>query len=213
MLRSYNEITGSIIKRMLDIVVSIIVLIVLSPLVAVVALLVMVNVGTPVFFRQQRPGLYAKPFYIYKFRTMLDLRDASGNLLPDASRMTQFGTWLRETSLDEVPQFLNVLKGEMSLVGPRPLLMEYLELYTPEQAKRHLVKPGMVSIGGVNGRNQLTWEEKFASDIYYLEHWSLMLDFEILVKTVGVVLGRQNVNHSGSATMPKFEGNSNKKVH
>jgi len=162
--------------------------------------------GSPVLFRQVRPGLHRKPFVMYKFRTMRDLRDTEGRLLPDEMRLTRVGHILRATSLDELPELFNVLKGEMSLVGPRPLLMEYLELYTPEQARRHEVKPGITGWAQVNGRNAITWEEKFKLDVWYVDNWSLGLDLKILALTLIKVLKREGISADGHATMPEFRG-------
>jgi lipopolysaccharide/colanic/teichoic acid biosynthesis glycosyltransferase len=155
-----------------------------------------------------RPGLHGKPFVMLKFRTMTDQRDANGELLPDDLRLTRFGKWLRSTSLDELPELFNVLKGEMSLVGPRPLLMEYLPRYTPEQARRHEVKPGITGWAQVNGRNALSWEEKFQLDVWYVDHWNLWLDMKILLLTIWKVLKREGISAEGSATMPVFTGNA-----
>ncbi len=195
-------------KRALDLVLTLLAAPVLVPLGALVALLVRFTLGSPVIFRQQRPGLYGRPFTLYKFRTMTDQRDAQGNLLPDAQRLTRVGRFLRSTSLDELPEFWNVLKGDMSLVGPRPLLMEYLPYYTPEQFRRHEVKPGITGWAQVHGRNALTWEEKFALDVWYVDHVSFGLDVRILLRTLWAVLTRQGITHPGSETMPKFAGRS-----
>jgi lipopolysaccharide/colanic/teichoic acid biosynthesis glycosyltransferase len=162
--------------------------------------------GRPVFFVHIRPGLRGRPFKMYKFRTMLDLRDANGNLLPDEQRLTRIGRILRATSFDELPEFWNVLKGDMSLVGPRPLLMEYLERYTPEQARRHDVKPGVTGWAQVNGRNAITWEEKFKLDVWYVDNWNNWLDFKILFLTVLKVLRREGISANNHATMPVFMG-------
>lgn len=197
-----------LLKRSLDIVVSSIVLLVFSPLMLGIALLVWRQLGRPVLFRQVRPGLHGKPFVMYKFRTMTDARDASGNLLPDRQRLTGFGQWLRSTSLDELPELFNVLKGEMSLVGPRPLLMEYLDRYTPEQARRHEVRPGITGWTQIHGRNALTWEEKFKLDVWYVDNWNLWLDIKILWRTLWVVLKRDGISAQGHATMPEFKGNA-----
>jgi sugar transferase EpsL len=178
----------------------------LAPVLALVALLVRLKLGAPLLFRQQRPGLHGKPFTLYKFRTMTDARDAQGRRLPDAERLTPFGRFLRSTSLDELPELFNVLKGEMSLVGPRPLLMRYLDRYTPEQARRHAVKPGITGWAQVNGRNALTWEEKFALDVWYVDHQSLWLDVKILAMTVWQVLKREGISQPGHATMEEFRG-------
>ena len=171
-------------KRILDLIAVTTALIILSPVLAFLALLVRARLGPPILFRQQRPGLYGRPFTLYKFRSMTDARDEQGNLLPDGERLTRFGKWLRSTSLDELPELFNVLKGHMSLVGPRPLLMEYLPLYTPEQARRHEVKPGITGWAQVNGRNAISWEEKFKLDVWYVDHVSFWLDLKILALTV-----------------------------
>jgi len=176
------------------------------PLLGVTALLVLWQHGSPILFRQNRPGLRGKPFAILKFRTMTNARDAQGNLLPDAQRLTLLGRDLRSTSLDELPELLNVLRGDMSLVGPRPLLMEYLPRYTPEQARRHEVKPGITGWAQVNGRNAISWEEKFKLDVWYVDHCSLWLDLKILALTVIQVFQRNGINATGHATMPVFEG-------
>lgn len=177
----------------------------LSPVLLVLAGMVRLS-GAPVLFRQQRPGRHGRPFVIYKFRTMRELRDTEGRLLPDAQRLTHLGRFLRATSLDELPELFNVLKGEMSLVGPRPLLMEYLERYTPEQARRHEVKPGITGWAQVHGRNAITWEEKFKLDVWYVDHHSLGLDLKILWLTLVKVLRREGISASGHATMPEFQG-------
>jgi lipopolysaccharide/colanic/teichoic acid biosynthesis glycosyltransferase len=176
-----------------------------APALCAVSLLTLLWMGKPVFFRQQRPGRYGRPFLLVKFRTMRDARDACGNLLPDEHRLTPFGRFLRSTSLDELPEILNVIRGDMSLVGPRPLLMEYLPLYSPEQARRHDAKPGITGWAQVNGRNSLSWEEKFALDIWYVDHRSLGLDLRILLLTILRVLRREGIAYPEEATMPKFE--------
>jgi sugar transferase EpsL len=191
-------------KRVFDIVVSAVALTVLAPVMGLIALLVWRTMGRPVLFRQARPGLHGKPFVMYKFRTMRDLHDAEGNLLPDEARLTPFGRWLRTTSLDELPELVNVLRGEMSLVGPRPLLMEYLERYTPEQARRHEVKPGITGWAQIHGRNNLSWEERLRLDVWYVDHWSLWLDLKILWRTLWMVLRREGISAQGHATMPRF---------
>ena len=193
-------------KRLIDFIGAFIGLVILSPLLILIALLVRVNLGTPVLFRQVRPGLHGRPFILYKFRTMRDLRDAEGRLLADEMRLTRLGRFLRSASLDELPELFNVLKGEMSLVGPRPLLMEYLERYTPEQARRHEVKPGITGWVQVNGRNALTWEEKFKLDVWYVDNWNLGLDLKILALTLIKVLKREGISAGGHATMPEFRG-------
>ncbi len=193
-------------KRLLDIIIASIALILLSPLYAYVAYKVKKNLGSPVLFRQVRPGLNGKPFEMIKFRTMKDAVDAQGNPLPDSERLTPFGKMLRSTSLDEMPELWNVIKGDMSIVGPRPLLMEYLPLYNEEQAKRHLVRPGMTGHAQVNGRNAISWEEKFKLDTWYVENQSIWLDFKIMLKTVKKVLAKDDINEAGEATMSKFTG-------
>lgn len=193
-------------KRLLDIIIASIALILLSPLYAFVAYKVKKNLGSPVLFRQVRPGLHGKPFEMIKFRTMKDAVDEQGNPLPDNERLTPFGKMLRSTSLDEMPELWNVIKGDMSIVGPRPLLMEYLPLYSPEQAKRHDVRPGMTGHAQVNGRNAISWEEKFKLDTWYVENQSVWLDFKIMLKTVKKVLAKDDINEAGEATMSKFTG-------
>ena len=193
-------------KRALDFTAATLGLLVLSPLLAILALLVRWCLGAPVLFRQQRPGLHGNPFMLSKFRTMTDTRDADGNLLPDAQRLTTFGKFLRKSSLDELPELYNVLKGEMSLVGPRPLRLEYLPLYTPEQARRHNVRPGITGWAQINGRNALTWEKKFELDVWYVDHANFWLDIKTLWLTVWQVLKRDGISAAGEATMPKFTG-------
>ena len=197
-------------KRLLDIIIASIALILLSPLYAFVAYKVKKNLGSPVLFRQVRPGLHGKPFEMIKFRTMKDAVDEQGNPLPDSERLTPFGQMLRSTSLDEMPELWNVIKGDMSIVGPRPLLMEYLPLYNQEQAKRHVVRPGMTGHAQVNGRNAISWEEKFKLDTWYVENQSVWLDFKIMLKTVKKVLAKDDINAENDATMPKFNGNEKK---
>jgi sugar transferase EpsL len=190
----------------MDLVGAVLGLVLFAPLMLMIALLVRLSMGPPVLFRQQRPGQWGMPFVIYKFRTMRHLQDSSGTLLSDERRITGLGRFLRSTSLDELPELFNVLKGEMSLVGPRPLLMEYLDRYTPEQARRHEVKPGITGWAQMKGRNTLTWERKFELDIWYVDHWSLWLDLTILGLTVVKVLGRRDISAVGHATMPEFQG-------
>ena len=193
-------------KRAFDLLLVLIAILLLWPLILALGVLVRVRIGTPVFFRQQRPGLGDRPFLLAKFRTMTSARDAQGNLLPDEQRLTSFGRFLRTTSLDELPELFNVLKGEMSLVGPRPLLMEYLPRYTPEQARRHEVSPGITGWAQVNGRNAISWEEKFRLDVWYVDNQSFWLDFKILVLTVIQVFQRKGINAVGHSTMPEFVG-------
>jgi len=193
-------------KRFLDIVASAVLLVVLSPLLAIIAWQVRCKMGAPVLFCQTRPGLHGRPFQMIKFRTMRDAEDAAGNPLPDAQRLTPFGQFLRATSLDELPELWNVLKGDMSLVGPRPLLMDYLPLYTPQQSRRHEVRPGVTGWAQVNGRNALGWNEKFELDVWYVDHRSLWLDLRILALTVRRVLLRDGISAEGEATMARFTG-------
>ncbi len=199
-------------KRLLDIIIASIALILLSPLYAFVAYKVKKNLGSPVLFRQVRPGLHGKPFEMIKFRTMKDALDEQGNPLPDSERLTAFGKMLRSTSLDEMPELWNVIKGDMSVVGPRPLLMEYLPLYNKEQAKRHDVRPGMTGHAQVNGRNAISWEEKFKLDTWYVENQSIWLDFKIMLKTVQKVIAKDDISEAGEATMSKFTGTNNKEL-
>jgi len=193
-------------KRSFDILISTVLLAVLSPVMALIAWRVRTKLGSPVLFRQERPGLNGKPFRMVKFRTMRDAHDASGTPLPDAERLTPFGRMLRATSLDELPELWNVLKGDMSLVGPRPLLMEYLPLYTPVQYRRHAVRPGVTGWAQVNGRNAISWEEKFELDTWYVSNRSFALDLKILWMTAAKVLARDGVSAAGEATMPRFTG-------
>lgn len=197
-------------KRLLDIIIASTALILLSPLYAFVAYKVKKNLGSPVLFRQVRPGLHGKPFEMIKFRTMKDAVDANGQPLPDSERLTAFGKMLRSTSLDEMPELWNVIKGDMSIVGPRPLLTEYLPLYNEEQAKRHNVRPGMTGHAQVNGRNAIGWEEKFKLDTWYVEHQSILLDFKIMFKTVHKVLAKDDISAEGEATMTRFTGTEKK---
>jgi lipopolysaccharide/colanic/teichoic acid biosynthesis glycosyltransferase/glycosyltransferase involved in cell wall biosynthesis len=206
--RAPNRLYRSAGKRILDLTVSIPLLVLASPVLAVTGLLVRLRLGGPVLFRQRRPGLHGRPFTVLKFRTMADRRDAHGALLPDAERLTPFGRALRSTSLDELPELFNVVAGEMSLVGPRPLLMEYLDRYTPEQMRRHDVKPGITGWAQVNGRNALTWEQKFAFDVWYVDHLSPVLDLKILALTAWRSLKREGINEPGQATAQEFRGSS-----
>jgi sugar transferase EpsL len=194
------------VKRALDVVVSAAGLMATGPAILGAAALVRATLGSPVFFRQERPGLRGKPFHIWKFRTMTDERGPDGRLLPDEQRLTRVGRFLRSSSLDEIPQLLNVLKGEMSLVGPRPLLMRYLDRYTPRQARRHEMPPGITGLTQVRGRNALSWYEKFELDVEYVENWSLWLDLQILAETALRVVDRSGISQSGHATMPEFMG-------
>ncbi len=193
-------------KRLLDLCLTVPGLILVAPLLALTALLVRVKLGNPVLFRQVRPGLHGRPFTIYKFRTMTDARDGEGNLLPDGDRLTRFGKFLRASSLDELLELWNVIKGEMSLVGPRPLLMQYLERYTPEQAGRHEARPGITGWAQVNGRNAVSWDEKFAMDVWYVNNQSLALDLKTLWLTMIKVFRREGISGAGTETMTEFMG-------
>ncbi len=195
-----------IVKRLSDIIVSFTILIILSPVMLAVSFLVFLKLGRPIFFRQKRPGKDGRIFGMYKFRTMLNTKDSSGQLLPDEKRLTSFGKFLRAASLDELPELINVLKGDMSLVGPRPLLVEYLNYYTPEQRRRHLVRPGVTGWAQVNGRNAISWEEKFKLDLWYVDNWSLWLDIKIFFLTFYKVFKREGISSENSATMEKFKG-------
>ena len=198
-------------KRLLDIVIASSALVLLSPIYALVAYKVKKNLGSPVLFRQVRPGLHGKPFEMIKFRSMKDALDTAGNPLPDSERLTPFGKMLRATSLDEMPELWNVIKGDMSIVGPRPLLMEYLPLYNSEQAKRHEVRPGITGYAQVNGRNAISWEKKFELDPWYVNNHSLWLDFKIMLKTVKKVIAKDDISAEGEATMIKFTGTPEQK--
>ncbi len=191
-------------KRIIDITVSIVALVFLAPLLLIVALATYCAFGWPVLFRQSRPGLRGEPFTLVKFRTMLEVMDAEGCPLTDSERLTPFGTFLRSTTLDELPGFWNVLKGDMSLVGPRPLLLRYLDRYTPNEARRHEVRPGLTGWAQVNGRNAISWPEKFTLDLWYVDHWSIGLDVKILALTVVHVLRRTGITSGGNVTMPEF---------
>ena len=193
-------------KRVFDFVFAVFILIVLFPLFAIIALLAYVINGWPILFKQERPGLKGKPFTLYKFRTMKDVHDSRKNLLPDKDRLTTFGKYLRRTSLDELPELFNVLRGEMSFVGPRPLLMRYLHLYTPSQRRRHDVKPGITGWAQINGRNAITWKEKFTLDIWYVDHQSFWLDLKIILLTIWKTLKKESINQSGQVTMEEFKG-------
>lgn len=193
-------------KRLIDLTASAAALLILSPLIGTVALLIRMKLGSPVLFRQMRPGKDGKPFALMKFRSMTDGRDAMGEFLPDSERLTQFGRWLRSSSVDELPGLWNIVRGDMSLVGPRPLLMDYLPLYSAEQARRHDVKPGLTGWAQVNGRNALSWDQKFALDTWYVDNQSLFLDIRIIAMTVGKVLCRSDISAAGEATMPRFTG-------
>lgn len=193
-------------KRLFDLAIAVPALVVLSPVLGVLALLVRWQLGAPVLFRQQRPGLHGRPFTLYKFRTMTEARDAEGRLLPDAERLTPFGRFLRSTSLDELPELFNVVRGDMSLVGPRPLLMQYLERYTPTQRRRHEVRPGITGWAQVNGRNALDWPQRLALDVWYVDHLSFALDLRIIFITMVKILRREGISEPGQATMREFMG-------
>lgn len=195
-----------ILKRAFDFIISFLLLIIFSPVILIVGILVKVRLGSPILFKQTRPGLHGKPFSLLKFRTMTDEKDENGLLLSDEIRLTSFGKLLRKYSLDEIPQFFNVIKGDLSLVGPRPLLMEYLPLYTKEQEKRHKVRPGITGWAQVNGRNSITWEEKFQLDVWYVENRSYLLDMKILFLTFSKVIKSQDINQEGLSTVEKFKG-------
>lgn len=197
-----------ILKRLFDIIISFFGIIILVPVYCLLGILVNLKIGFPIFFKQIRPGLKGEPFIIYKFRTMTDEKDTEGYLLPDRNRLTKFGSFLRKTSLDELPSLFNVLKGDMSLIGPRPLLMHYLPLYDESQKRRHEVKPGITGWAQVNGRNTLTWKKKFELDVWYIENRSFWLDLKILILTFYKVIKRQGISASGEATMKPFSGNN-----
>jgi len=194
-----------LIKRLFDIIVSLTLIILLAPLILFIALLIWFTMGRPTLFRQRRVGYKGQVFTIYKFRTMTEERDENGNLLPDEQRLTRFGRFLRETSLDELPELFNVLKGDMSLVGPRPLLVEYLPYYTPEERKRHNMRPGITGWAQVNGRNAITWDQKLALDVWYVDNWSLWLDFKIILMTIIKVIKREGISTNGYATAPRLD--------
>lgn len=196
-------------KRLFDLFATILVLCLLSPLLVLIAILVLIFHGKPIIFHQIRPGLKGSPFKLYKFRTMTNAHNFDGTLLPDEQRITRLGHLLRSTSLDELPELINVLQGEMSLVGPRPLLMQYLERYSPEQARRHDVLPGITGWAQVNGRNAIDWENKFRFDVWYVDNWSIVLDIKILILTILKVLKREGINQPGHATAEEFMGNTN----
>ncbi len=193
-------------KRIFDLVLAVPGLVLISPFMALSALLIRMQLGKPVLFRQLRPGYRAAPFEIYKFRTMIDRRDANGTLLPDEDRLTKLGRFLRSSSIDELPGLFNVLRGEMSLVGPRPLLMKYLERYSPEQARRHDVLPGITGWAQIGGRNVISWAEKFERDVWYVDHWSLRLDMKILLLNFWKVIKREGISQPGHATAEEFMG-------
>lgn len=205
-----NTIYAKYIKRLLDIILSLIAIIILSPLLLILCLLVKIKLGAPVIFTQDRPGKDEKIFRLYKFRSMTDERDTQGNLLPDDERLTSFGKKLRSTSLDELPELFNILKGDMSIVGPRPLLVEYLDLYNDEQKHRHDVRPGLTGLAQTNGRNEISWESRFLLDIEYVNALSFLMDMNILIDTIKVVFKREGISSETSVTMEDFTGNENK---
>lgn len=198
------------IKRILDLILSLMALILLMPLMLIIGILVAINLGNPIIFKQKRPGKNEKIFTLYKFRTMTDEKDEKGKLLPDSQRLTKFGKFLRSTSLDELPELINILKGDMSIVGPRPLLVEYLKLYNEEQKHRHDVRPGLTGLAQTSGRNAITWEEKFEKDIEYVHNISFIGDVKIIIKTAIKVFKREGISGTNSDTMQKFEGNKEK---
>jgi sugar transferase EpsL len=200
-------------RRMIDMGVAITVLLICAPILVAIALALRWSLGKGIFFLQQRPGLYGRPFIIYKFRTMTNARDANGDLLPDSERLTRLGQILRSTSLDELPELFNVLKGEMSIVGPRPLLMKYLERYSTEQMRRHEVKPGITGWAQVNGRNAISWEDKFKLDVWYVDHQSLWLDLRIIALTILKVFKQEGISQPGHATMEEFLGSNARGMH
>jgi sugar transferase EpsL len=200
-----------LIKRIFDIIFSLALMLILLPVFLVVAISVLIFLGSPIIFKQRRPGLRGNPFYIYKFRTMHNMTDAQGNLLDDGQRLTRFGQFLRSTSLDELPELWNVLSGTMSFVGPRPLIMEYLTRYSSEQSRRHDVKPGITGLAQINGRNMINWEERFKLDVFYVDHWNLWLDIKILLRTIIIVFSRKGINETGFATASFFVGNNDLK--
>jgi lipopolysaccharide/colanic/teichoic acid biosynthesis glycosyltransferase len=193
-------------KRILDVLASLAGLVLFSPLCALIAILIKLSSKGPVLFRQERLGLDGQRFLIYKFRTMTEAQDRKGNYLPDAERLTRVGWLLRLTSLDELPELINVLRGDMSVVGPRPLIAKYESRYSPEQARRHEVRPGITGLAQINGRNMLTWEEKFALDVWYVDHWNLWIDLKIFIRTIWKVLRREGISQPGHATADEFRG-------
>jgi len=195
-------------KRLLDILISAIILMLASPLLLLTAVLIFLSYGTPIFFKHERPGKDGLPFKLIKFRSMRDARDQEGNVLPDAERITRFGQFIRRTSIDELPEFYNVLRGDMSLVGPRPLLMQYLQRYSAEQARRHDVLPGVTGWAQINGRNAISWDDKFKYDLWYIDHWTFWLDVKIIFLTIWKVLKGDGISQPGRATMDEFMGNS-----
>jgi sugar transferase EpsL len=193
-------------KRIFDLILTLPAYFLLSPLMILIAAVIRMTMGKPVFFRQIRPGLHGKPFTIYKFRTMLNAYDKNGFLLPDSERLPRFGSFLRSSSLDELPELYNIIKGDMGIVGPRPLLMQYLDRYTPEQARRHEVRPGLTGWAQINGRNAVTWEDKFKMDVWYVDHQNLWLDMKIILMTIAKVIRREGISQPGHATTEEFMG-------
>ncbi|MGL5836237.1 MAG: sugar transferase [Waterburya sp.] len=196
---------SKLIKHIADRLIAAIALLLLSPLMIIIAILIRSKLGSPILFTQPRPGKDSRIFSFYKFRTMTDARDSQGNLLPDGDRLTSFGSWLRKTSLDELPQLLNVLKGDMSLIGPRPLLVSFLDFYNSEQIRRHEILPGITGLAQINGRNNVSWKKKFQMDIFYVDNWSLWLDLQILLATVAIVVKQKDVNQQGHVTCENFD--------
>jgi sugar transferase EpsL len=194
-------------KRLLDIILSVAILLISSPIILIVSLIIWITHGRPIFFYHERPGIQGKPFNLIKFRSMQNATDKNGNLLPDSERITRFGQFIRKTSIDELPELINVLRGDMSLVGPRPLLMQYLSRYSEEQFRRHEVLPGVTGWAQVNGRNAISWEEKFMLDLWYIDHWSFWLDIKILFMTIWNVISGEGISQPGRATMDEFMGN------
>lgn len=208
--RRENYMYAKYIKRVLDLILSLMALIILMPLMIIITILVRIKLGSPVIFKQERPGKNEKIFTLYKFRTMTDKKDENGNLLPDSERLTKFGKILRSTSLDELPELFNILKGDMAIVGPRPLLKEYLPLYNEKQKRRHDVRPGLTGLAQISGRNSISWEEKFEDDIKYVNKVTFINDLKIILKTVVKVFKREGISQEGNVTMGKFKGNSKK---
>ncbi|WP_026506442.1 sugar transferase [Butyrivibrio sp. MC2013] len=197
-----------IVKRFIDIIISLMILVLFCWLYLILAIMVRVKLGSPVLFKQDRPGYKGRVFKMYKFRTMSDKRDENGELLPDEERLGTFGKWLRSTSMDELPEFINILKGDMSFIGPRPLLVSYLPLYSAEQARRHDVRPGLTGYAQVHGRNSISWKEKFQLDVWYVDHISFITDLRIVLDTVRTVVKREGISQEGNATMEPFNGNN-----
>ncbi|MGF3141086.1 sugar transferase [Facklamia sp. P13064] len=207
-MQGYQSFYAKYIKRFLDIILSLLALIVLSPIIIITGILVRIKLGSPILFKQKRPGINEEIFEMLKFRTMTDKRDENGNLLPDSVRLTSFGKKLRATSLDELPELLNILKGDMSIVGPRPLLISYLELYNETQSKRHLVRPGLTGLAQIKGRNSLKWSERFKFDVEYTQSVSFLIDLKIILSTIRIVINREGISSDSSVTMEAFRGNN-----